>query len=142
MRQIVQVVYGQIPVLSGEEVKLFPGDFCVLEKGAAGHLVAEGKEGDVELGSLPRMNQWLVHIQVRKGHRFQDYRNVDRQKRGRIMKAPTLPPSQGCTQESVRNRKGKLFVNCGQMQHSSDCSGDRSGLLQHLTQNRRQVACH
>ena len=35
-------------------MKLFPGDFCVLEKGTAGHLVAEGKEGDMELGSLPR----------------------------------------------------------------------------------------
>lgn len=58
------------------------------------------------------------------------------------MIAPTLPPSQSCTQESVRNRKGKLFPHCGQEQHSSDCLRDSSNLLQDFSQNRTEVACH
>ena len=52
------------------------------------------------------------------------------------MTAPTLPPSQSCTQESVRNRKGKLLTHCGQEQHSSDCLGDRMNLLQDFPQNK------
>lgn len=35
----------------------------------------EGQEGDLEWGPLPRIGQWLIHIQVRKGHRLQDSGN-------------------------------------------------------------------
>lgn len=58
------------------------------------------------------------------------------------MTAPTLPPSQSCTQESVRSRKGKLLTHWGQEQHSGDCLGDRLNLLQDFTQNKTEVACH
>lgn len=58
------------------------------------------------------------------------------------MTASTLPPSQSCTQESVRNRKGKLLTHCGQEQRSSDCLGDRMNLLQDFPQNKTEVACH
>ena len=58
------------------------------------------------------------------------------------MTAPTLPPSQSCTEESVRNRKGKLLTHWGQEQPSRDCLGDRLNLLQDFTQNKTEVACH
>ena len=90
-----------------------------------------------DLWKIERYKNTVAHSHLgQEGAQALESGNVDWQKRGQIMTAPTLPPSQSCTQESVRNRKGKLLTHCGQEQHSSDCLGDRMNLLQDFPQNK------
>ena len=74
-----------------------------------------------DLWEIERYENTVAHSHLdQEGAQALESGNVDWQSRGQTITAPTLL-HHSCTQESVRNREGKLFTRCGQEQHSRDC---------------------
>lgn len=133
----VRVVHRWILSTTWRRSNLFSENY-VLEEGAACHVVGEGEEGDLEWGPLPRMGgsftfrsgraqapglwKWLTEKEA----------NND---------SPSLPPSQSCTEESVRNRR-KAPHTLGSEAAFKGLLGRQDESLQDFTQNKTEVACH
>ena len=87
------------------------------------------------------MGQWLIHIQVRKGHRLQDSGNslTEKEADNDSPYSPSIPElHSGISEEQGGKTLHTLWSGAALKGLLENCSN----LLQDFTQNRTEVACH